>query len=101
MEAVVDASAGREADAPAGEPEPPAEVDVLEVREVLGVEAADLEEDAPVDQHRAAAGEEKVAAVAKLDILERPPEADLLAHPAVVDGSLAEVEPLAVPVEDD
>src|SRR5207302_9052165 len=62
---VADHRSGRVYYPVAEEPEPPAEVDVLEIGEEVGVEPARVEEGAPVRHHSPARGEEERAPLAR------------------------------------
>ena len=88
-----------EAEPVAEEVEPPAQVDVVVEHEEVVVEAAQRVEDVGADEHRGAGAEQHV-------LLDVPGPAVLLAgvrlvtHPVPGDGSVDEVDLLALPVED-
>ena len=80
----------------------PSEVDIFEVGEEPGVESAEVDEHAAVDEHRPAVRERKDPSVHDQTVThcvgERTSEPLLLAEPVQVDRGVGEVEMRPVPV---
>src|SRR5262249_25970476 len=97
---VKDPRGAGQSDLVAGEPQAPAQVDVLVVGEVRGIESAEVEIDGARDQHRSAAGEEQVAHPADHLLVNRAAKVLLPGEAVKVDASFDEVDLRSVPVED-
>ena len=101
LRAVADDRPRRRQHAFAARPEPPPEVDVLQVGEVALVEAAGLQEGVAARDHVAAAGEQQFRAFGRhVHFRQRPAVVELEGVAVEGHDAAAEVQALALPVDD-
>ena len=82
----------------AADPQPPAQIHILEVGEVIVVEAADLQEHLAIDQHRAAVGEQQ-RLLAGVQPVGGHAKERLRAEAVEVHAAHHEVDRLAIPAQ--